>query len=143
MTPKPRTKPVKPVPSPSKPSPSSITSPTLDLLTDQPMINDQTNPLDQPLMGDLNPPPRVVKDSIMSLYDVQPGYNAQGYPVGSMYQQQTNATYYQQQQQWQKQQYQQWQQQQVKSQVDEVQRQMSQLRVQQQQHDSTLNPHLW
>ena len=88
-----------------------------------------------------------VKNSILSLYNAQSGYTAQGYQVGSMYHQQqmTTPEMYRQQQL----QYQQWQQQQMKSQVDDVQRQMARLRVnqqhsqQQQQGTSTLNPQLW
>ncbi len=109
----------------------------------------QTNQTDD-LMGGMrsaNEHQRDVKDSILSLYNTQSGYTAQGYQVGSMYhQQQTPAALTPEMYRHQQMQYHQWQQQQVKTQVDDVQRQMASLRVnqqQQQQGNSTLNPTLW
>lgn len=68
------------------PSPST---PTVDLLTDQPLIDTpKESSSDAPLIGGLQSSPlprRAMKDSIMSLYNVQPGYSAHGHTVGKWY----------------------------------------------------------
>ena len=136
----------------SSPNPPPVQKP-IDLLTDQPVGADPPRSHSpEPLL--LGEPPAAqattVKDSIMSLYSVQPGYTAQGYAVNSYYrqqqrQQQQAALLMQQQQQ-------------MRSQVVAVQQQMNQLRMQQHSRPGTasqapsfaqpmggqtLNPQLW
>ncbi|XP_003384341.1 PREDICTED: stromal membrane-associated protein 1-like [Amphimedon queenslandica] len=68
------------------PAPNPTPNPTVNLLTDEPLISapkQADNP--PPLMGGMTSSPgpsRAVKDSIMSLYGVQPGYTAYGQTGG-------------------------------------------------------------
>ena len=68
-----------------KPASANGGTPVVDLLTDQPLIAVPES--DKPLMGDLQSSPnenRAVKDSIMSLYNVQPSYTSHGHQAIGM-----------------------------------------------------------
>ena len=148
------------------PPPVATSTKSVDLLTDQPLAPTTQSSSEPLLLGEAPqaakaPGTTAVKDSIMSLYNVQPGYTAQGYAVNSYYhqqqqQQQAAAMMAHQQQQ---------QQQQQMRQVAAVQQQMAHLRMKQPQPQpfgqaqpfgqpqsfgqpqpfggQTLNPQLW
>lgn len=142
------------------PPPVAASTKSVDLLTDQPLAPTAQRSSEPLLLGESPqaakaPGTAAVKDSIMSLYNVQPGYTAQGYAVNSYYHQQ------QRQQQAAAMMAHQQQQQQMR-QVAAVQQQMAQLRMNQPQvgqpqpfgqaqpfgqpqtfGGQTLNPQLW
>ena len=68
----------------TKSNPGPIPAP-VNLLTDEPLISAPKQREPAPLMGGMGSSPgptRAVKDSIMSLYGAQTGYNAYGQTVG-------------------------------------------------------------